>query len=192
MADGGCVNSERMLSCASGSCDRIPSGLQPQSIGRQDDVEVVARVRPASTPGAVVLAGDRYEVGALLGRGGSGEVYRGLDRALRRQVAIKVLHGGEMDARRTVLFDREVRLLLGPGIGHPRSHTEAPPRAPTFGRSAHAPPYPTSSRLNALRPRGARAPNPAIPGTPPPCRPGWDPCILTVKRPPPQPDRVPE
>jgi hypothetical protein len=42
-------------------------------------------------PAPVVLAGDRYEVGALLGHGG-GQVYRGFDRALCHQVAIKVLH----------------------------------------------------------------------------------------------------
>ena len=33
----------------------------------------------------------RYEVGELVGRGGSGSVYRGLDPVLGREVALKVL-----------------------------------------------------------------------------------------------------
>ncbi len=40
-------------------------------------------------PGDVLL--DQYRVEALLGRGGMGEVYRGVDRHLERPVAIKVL-----------------------------------------------------------------------------------------------------
>ena len=35
-----------------------------------------------------VVLGGRYELGPLVGLGGSGQVYRGLDRSLRRQVAV--------------------------------------------------------------------------------------------------------
>jgi serine/threonine protein kinase len=55
-------------------------------------------------------AGERYEIGPLLGRGGAGEVYRGFDRRLHRDVAIKVLYGGQSSAQ-AARFEREVQLL---------------------------------------------------------------------------------
>jgi hypothetical protein len=117
MADGGCLNSENTLPHTSEPCDRTPRGVQPRPARGRDVGDATARSSLALTADAMapraplVLAGDRYEVGALLGRGGGGEVYRGFDRAVRRQVAIKVLHGGEANARHAALFDREVRLL---------------------------------------------------------------------------------
>jgi eukaryotic-like serine/threonine-protein kinase len=63
-----------------------------------------------SAPG---LIGGRYELGPLLGQGGSGRVYRAVDRSLRRQIAIKVLHGDEASAEQAAGFEREISLQAG-------------------------------------------------------------------------------
>lgn len=53
-----------------------------------------------------------YEVVALVGAGGMGQVYRGRDVRLQRDVAIKFLHDStELDAVRKERFEREARLL---------------------------------------------------------------------------------
>jgi serine/threonine protein kinase len=64
------------------------------------------------------LSGTRYELVELLGRGGMGAVYRVHDRALERDVAMKVLAGAPTDAARA-RFEREARVLARlehPGI----------------------------------------------------------------------------
>lgn len=66
--------------------------------------------------------GDRlgaYEITALLGRGGMGEVYRARDASLpNRQVAIKVLpETFSRDPERVVRFEREAQVLAS--MGHP-------------------------------------------------------------------------
>ncbi len=61
----------------------------------------------------------RYVLGDELGRGGMGVVYRGVDPALRRPVAIKVVGDGPMDETRRRRFIREARAaarLRHPGI----------------------------------------------------------------------------
>jgi eukaryotic-like serine/threonine-protein kinase len=59
-----------------------------------------------------------YDVVALLGRGGMGEVYRAVDRRLGRQVAIKVLpRAFSDDPHRLARFEREARVLAS--LNHP-------------------------------------------------------------------------
>ena len=62
-----------------------------------------------------------YEITGRLGEGGMGEVYRGRDRKLGREVAIKVLPAAfANDAERLKRFEREARFLATvnhPGIG---------------------------------------------------------------------------
>jgi eukaryotic-like serine/threonine-protein kinase len=59
-----------------------------------------------------------YEVTALLGRGGMGEVYRARDRRLDRDVAIKTLpEEFSTDSDRLLRFEREAKLLAS--LNHP-------------------------------------------------------------------------
>ncbi len=67
------------------------------------------------------LVGQRlgpYEIVALLGTGGMGDVYRARDTKLGRDVAIKILpHAFIADADRRARFEREARLLAA--LNHP-------------------------------------------------------------------------
>ncbi len=61
---------------------------------------------------------DRYELGPVLGQGGMARVYRGLDRQLGRQVAIKVLASPfDRDREFVERFRREARAAAG--LSHP-------------------------------------------------------------------------
>ena len=69
----------------------------------------------ALTPGSRL---GPYEVTALLGEGGMGEVYRATDSNLKRQVAIKVLPASVAgDADRLARFQREAEVLAA--LNHP-------------------------------------------------------------------------
>ena len=67
------------------------------------------------TPGSRI---GPYEIGAQIGVGGMGEVYRALDTNLKRQVAIKVLpEAVAVDAERLARFQREAEVLAS--LNHP-------------------------------------------------------------------------
>ena len=72
-----------------------------------------------STPAAnrnvatTALLGGRYELQQPAGQGGSGQVYRALDHALHRHVAVKMLHDPEASAKRSARFEREISLQAG-------------------------------------------------------------------------------
>ena len=59
-----------------------------------------------------------YEISALIGAGGMGEVYRATDTGLGRQVAIKVLPAAfATDPERLARFEREAKTLAA--LNHP-------------------------------------------------------------------------
>ena len=61
---------------------------------------------------------DRYEIGELLGKGLQGEVLRAFDRVLERDVAMKIIRGGEsLDVGAVSRFVAEARLMAQ--IAHP-------------------------------------------------------------------------
>ncbi|MGX7824449.1 serine/threonine-protein kinase [Actinokineospora sp. 24-640] len=79
--------------------------------------------------GTAELLDGRYELGAVIGRGGMADVHRATDIRLNRAVAIKIFHAGEHSERSS----EEARLLAG--LAHPglvRVYDAAP---------AHVPPY---------------------------------------------------
>lgn len=72
-------------------------------------------------PSPPPIVGGRYEIGPLLGSGGTAAVYRARDRVLRREVAIKLFHPGVLgsDQRR---LNRELAALTKldhPGVVEP-------------------------------------------------------------------------
>jgi len=72
-----------------------------------------------------------YRVTGKLGAGGMGEVYRGLDSKLNREVAIKVLpEGFAQDPDRVARFQREAQILAS--LNHPNI-------AAIYGRRGKAP-----------------------------------------------------
>ena len=97
--------------------------LLAQPVGTADFLNFVGGPAPAlasqrgTVHDATLLAGRRlgsFEVQALIGRGGMGEVYRAHDTKLGRDVAIKVLpRAFTADASRLAGFEREARVEIG-------------------------------------------------------------------------------
>jgi serine/threonine protein kinase len=83
--------------------------------GASESVARGLRLAPGTTLGI-------YEVGALLGAGGMGEVYRARDTKLGRQVALKLLSASfTQDHDRVARFRREARVLAT--LNHPHIGT---------------------------------------------------------------------
>jgi serine/threonine protein kinase len=88
-----------------------------------------------TSPLTGTLLGGRYRVGAMLGAGGMGAVYEGVQEGLDRRVALKVLHphlAGEQELLGR--FQREAHVVAG--LGHPNvvqiSDFQSPPGEPPF------------------------------------------------------------
>jgi serine/threonine protein kinase len=91
----------------------------------------------------------QYEVSALLGAGGMGEVYAARDTRLERDVAIKVLPPGDMgdeDSRRRLI--REARLAAR--LNHPHIATIHGARADA-GRTQSGPVHELAPFRSAFR-----------------------------------------
>jgi len=87
--------------------------LFPTVAGRSGDGDTASG--PALEPGAMVGA---YRIEALLGRGGMGEVYRGLDTRLGRSVAVKFLSGAVFASQPALeRFRREAQVISR--LNHP-------------------------------------------------------------------------
>lgn len=69
------------------------------------------------TVGPGTLLGERYELTALLGRGGMADVFSARDRVLHRDVAVKVLRESPDTEADRVRFAAEARVLAG--LAHP-------------------------------------------------------------------------
>src|SRR5262249_54009317 len=98
------------------------------SFANRPELELLAAMSAdsqTSVPGPAVRPGDRlgaYEIRALVGAGGMGEVYRAHDVKLRRNVAIKVLPSAfTADRERVARFEREARVLAA--LNHPNIAT---------------------------------------------------------------------
>jgi serine/threonine protein kinase len=76
----------------------------------------------SSDPPVSLTPGTRigpYEVTALIGAGGMGEVYRAIDTNLKRQIAVKILPASVSgDADRLATFHREAQVLAA--LNHPQ------------------------------------------------------------------------
>jgi Tol biopolymer transport system component len=94
------------------SDERAKSFLESPAVVRSDG---------APRPASLVIEGRRlgaYQVQALLGVGGMGEVYRARDTKLQRDVAVKFLpHAFTTDPERLSRFEREARMLAA--LNHP-------------------------------------------------------------------------
>jgi serine/threonine-protein kinase len=82
------------------------------------DLAAVETVGESGLAG-MTIADDRYELAELLGEGGMAWVYRGIHRALERDVAVKLLKSApsELAAEQAKRFEREARLASR--LNHP-------------------------------------------------------------------------
>ncbi|HSV77763.1 MAG TPA: protein kinase, partial [Ramlibacter sp.] len=97
---------------------------QPDGQGSRPDrgERQVASARPAAAPSLVGSRVGPYLISKRLGEGGVGEVFKGVDVMLKREVAIKVLHPEfASDPLFVQRFSREAQLHAQ--LGHPNVAT---------------------------------------------------------------------
>jgi serine/threonine protein kinase len=96
-----------------------------------------------------------YEVTALLGSGGMGEVYRARDPKLNRDVALKILPDAfALDAERIARFKREAQVLASlnhPNIGAIYGFEDGDGVHALVLELVDAQPWPTASRRDRCR-----------------------------------------
>jgi hypothetical protein len=110
-----------LAEAASGDAFLEPGGALSGALGAEIAEATAADTGEAGQalePGARI---EQYEIAAIIGRGGMGEVYRARDTRLQRDVALKVLPDRlARDPERVARFRREARTLASlnhPGIG---------------------------------------------------------------------------
>src|SRR6266536_525207 len=113
MADGWYIHRRRPAKCT--------SSRPCHATQRRDELVRRAEGARADEIAMALTAGTRlgpYEIVALLGAGGMGEVYRARDTKLDREVAIKVLPEAFVsDPERVARFQREAKTLAA--LNHP-------------------------------------------------------------------------
>ena len=99
----------------------ITGGAAAPANAPDDSARARSREAAAQLPSGPAAVGHRlahYEVIALVGAGGMGEVYRARDLTLGREVAIKVMHRGfSSNPDRARRFEREARAAAA--LNHP-------------------------------------------------------------------------
>jgi len=107
-------NSQKTPSGIGGSTINVPAGATPPDAELTDGV--VADAQPAALPNGLDLG--NYMLEGEIGRGGMGVVYRGTQKSLQRQVAIKILPARlAADQHFVARFDREALTLAT--LNHP-------------------------------------------------------------------------
>jgi serine/threonine protein kinase len=86
-----------------------------RSVRTTSDRAAAAETSSVQATDALVGLPARYEIGSVIGRGGTSRVYSAVDRDLGREVAIKVIRVGNPAARER--YAREGRVMAS--LGHP-------------------------------------------------------------------------
>lgn len=95
--------------CASGAPLAGASASKPQNTRTLSTIDMPANEAPQKV--------GRYAIKKLLGRGGFGEVYLGLDEQLQREVAIKLTFGSRIGSAAVKMFLAEAQMLAE--LDHP-------------------------------------------------------------------------